>query len=70
MLDSRSLDAEQRAASQARGQCGHGFVQQRLVQSLDREVRVQWRDNLPAQAYGRAGGKRLELNRRLLPARP
>ncbi len=68
VLDSRTLDAEQRAASQALLDEAMAALPPRLVQSLDREVRVQWRDNLPEQAYGRAGGKRLELNRRLLPA--
>jgi len=67
-LDARTLDAEQRAASQALLDEAMAALPPRLVQSLDREVRVQWRDNLPEQAYGRAGGKRLELNRRLLPA--
>ncbi|MCQ4300565.1 DUF4105 domain-containing protein [Pseudomonas songnenensis] len=67
VLDSRTLDAEQRAASQALLDEAMAALPPRLVQSLDREVRVQWRDNLPEQAYGRAGGKRLELNRRLLP---
>ena len=68
VLDARTLDAEQRAASQALLDEAMAALPPRLVQSLDREVRVQWRDNLPEQAYGRAGGKRLELNRRLLPA--
>ncbi len=68
VLDSRTLDAEQRAASQALLDEAMAALPPRLVQSLDREVRVQWRDDLPEQAYGRAGGKRLELNRRLLPA--
>jgi len=68
VLDSRTLDAEQRAASQALLDEAMAALPPRLVQSLDREVRVQWRDNLPEQVYGRAGGKRLELNRRLLPA--
>ncbi|WP_326429302.1 DUF4105 domain-containing protein [Stutzerimonas frequens] len=68
VLDSRTLDAEQRAASQALLDEAMAALPPRLVQSLDREVRVQWRDNLPEHAYGRAGGKRLELNQRLLPA--
>lgn len=68
VLDSRTLDAEQRAASQALLDEAMAALPRRLVQSLDRKVRVQWRDDLPEQAYGRAGGKRLELNRRLLPA--
>ncbi|UNL98922.1 DUF4105 domain-containing protein [Stutzerimonas stutzeri] len=68
VLDARTLDAEQRVASQALLDEAMAALPPRLVQSLDREVRVQWRDNLPEQAYGRAGGKRLELNRRLLPA--
>ncbi|WP_394375306.1 DUF4105 domain-containing protein [Stutzerimonas frequens] len=68
VLDSRTLDAEQRAASQALLDEAMAALPPRLVQSLDREVRMQWRDDLPEQAYGRAGGKRLELNRRLLPA--
>jgi len=67
-LDSRTLDAEQRAASQALLDEAMAALPPRLVQSLDREVRVQWRDDLPEQAYGRAGGNRLQLNRRLLPA--
>ncbi len=68
VLDSSTLDAEQHAASQALLDEAMAALPPRLVHSLDREVRVQWRDNLPEQAYGRAGGKRLELNRRLLPA--
>ena len=67
VLDSRTLDTEQRAASQALLDEAMAALPPRLVQSLDREVRVQWRDNLPEQAYGRAGGNRLQLNRRLLP---
>lgn len=49
VLDSRTLDAEQRAASQALLDEAMAALPPRLVQSLDREVRVQWRDNLPEQ---------------------
>ena len=66
VLDARTLDAEQRAASQTLLDEAMGALPPRLVQNLDREVRVQWRNDLPQEAYGRAGGNRLELNRRLL----
>lgn len=68
VLDTRDLQPEQRAASQALLDEAMAALPPRLVQSLNREIRVQWRDGLPEQAYGRAGGNRLQLNRRLLPA--
>nr|WP_234461715.1 DUF4105 domain-containing protein [Stutzerimonas stutzeri] len=68
VFDQHELSTEQSAASQALLDEAMATLPPRLVRALDREVRVQWRDDLPEQAYGRAGGNRLELNRRLLPA--
>ena len=66
-LDSERLSTEQRIASQALLDEAIAALPPLLMQRLDREVRVRWRE-LPEQAYGRAGGSTLDLNRRLLPA--
>ncbi len=67
-LDDHGLQPDERVASQALLDEALAVLPPRLVQRLDRAIRVQWRDDLPERAYGRAGGNRLELNRRLLPA--
>lgn len=67
-LDATALQASERQASQALLDEALAALPPRLLQRLDRDVQVVWQDGLPTQAYGRAGGDRLELNRRLLPA--
>lgn len=67
-LDATALQASERQASQALLDEALAALPPRLLQRLDRDVQVVWHDGLPTQAYGRAGGDRLELNRRLLPA--
>ncbi|OOE15833.1 hypothetical protein BSR09_04320 [Stutzerimonas degradans] len=67
-LDATALQPGERQASQALLDEALAALPPRLLQRLDRDVQVVWQDGLPTQAYGRAGGDRLELNRRLLPA--
>ncbi len=67
-LATADLQPDERQASQALLDEALAALPPRLLQRLDRDVQVVWHDGLPAQAYGRAGGDRLELNRRLLPA--
>ncbi|MDT3711862.1 MAG: DUF4105 domain-containing protein [Pseudomonadaceae bacterium] len=67
-LATADLQPGERQASQALLDEALAALPPRLLQRLDRDVQVVWQDGLPTQAYGRAGGDRLELNRRLLPA--
>lgn len=67
-LATADLQPDERQASQALLDEALAALPPRLLQRLDRDVQVVWQDGLPTQAYGRAGGDRLELNRRLLPA--
>ncbi|KGK85559.1 hypothetical protein DP64_00185 [Stutzerimonas degradans] len=67
-LATADLQPGERQASQALLDEALAALPPRLLQRLDRDVQVVWHDGLPTQAYGRAGGDRLELNRRLLPA--
>lgn len=67
ILEDGSLTVAQREASQALLDEALAALPPTFIERLDREVRVRWRE-LPEQAYGRAGGATLDLNRRLLPA--
>ena len=67
-LDGQGLQPAERAASQLLLDEALAALPPRMVQRLDRNVRVRWRDRLPKHAYGRAGGDLIELNRELLPA--
>lgn len=67
-LESQALQPTERAASQILLDEALAALPPRMLQQLDRDVRVRWRDNLPEHAYGRAGGDLIELNRELLPA--
>ncbi len=67
-LESQALQPAERAASQILLDEALAALPPRMLQQLDRDVRVRWRDNLPEHAYGRAGGDLIELNRELLPA--
>lgn len=67
-LDDQALQPSERAASQALLDEALAALPPRMRQQLDREVRVRWSTRLPPQAYGRAGGNLIELNRALLPS--
>ena len=67
-LDEQPLQPDERAASQALLDEALAALPPPMLQRLDREVRVRWSTRLPRQAYGRAGGDLIELNRRLLPS--
>lgn len=67
-LDDQPLQPAERAASQALLDEALAALPPRMVQRLDRQVRVRWSERLPHQGYGRAGGNLIELNRRLLPS--
>jgi len=66
-LEGQALQPAERAASQALLDEALAALPPRMLQQLDRNVRVRWRGNLPEHAYGRAGGDLIELNRELLP---
>lgn len=67
-LDSQSLSSAQQLASQHLLDEALAALPPAFIQRLDREIPVHWQNNLPDAVYGRATAKRLELNRRLLPA--
>ncbi|MGQ7960335.1 DUF7844 domain-containing protein [Pseudomonas sp. SP16.1] len=68
-LDARGLSAAERQASQALLDDALAALPPSFVQRLEREVRVAWRDHLPANAYGSVGRwSGIELNADLLPA--
>ena len=67
-LDQQPLQPAEHAASQALLDEALAALPPRMLQQLDRQVRVRWSIRLPHQAYGRAGGNLIELNRRLLPS--
>nr|WP_272888887.1 DUF4105 domain-containing protein [Stutzerimonas stutzeri] len=67
-LEGQALQDTERAATQALLDEALAALPPRMLQQLDRNVRVRWRDDLPTQAYGRAGGDLIELNRNLLPS--
>ncbi|MHB0766190.1 DUF7844 domain-containing protein [Stutzerimonas sp. NM35] len=65
-LDDQPLQPAERAATQALLDEALAALPPRMLQRLDRQVRVRWSERLPEQAYGRAGGNLIELNRQLL----
>lgn len=67
-LDSRSLQPAELEASQQLLDEAMAALPPRMVETLDRDVRVRWHDGLVHDVYGSAGGNRVLLNRRLLPA--
>jgi len=67
-LDEQPLQPPERAASQALLDEALAALPPRMLQQLDRQVRVRWSTRLPQQAYGRAGGNLIELNWQLLPS--
>lgn len=67
-LDDRDLHPAEWAASQQLLNEAMAALPPRMVEQLDRDVRVRWHDGLSHDVYGSAGGDLLLLNRRLLPA--
>ncbi|MCQ4328797.1 DUF4105 domain-containing protein [Pseudomonas stutzeri] len=67
-LDDDELKPAERAASQQLLDEATAALPPRLIERLDREVRVRWHGGLTHQVYGSAGGDLLLLNRRLLPS--
>jgi len=67
-LDNDDLEPVQRASSQQLLDEAMAALPPRMVEQLDREVRVRWHDGLTHDVYGSAGGNLVLLNRRLLPA--
>ncbi|WP_437880020.1 DUF7844 domain-containing protein [Pseudomonas sp. LRF_L74] len=67
-LDAPGLSDEQRQLSQRLLDDAMRALPPSFIQRLDRQVEVRWRDDLPANAYGRiTGPAALALNRGLLP---
>lgn len=66
-LEARRLTAAERAASQALLDEARQALPPTLIERLPRTVEVRWQE-LPAEVYGRAAGRRLLLNRAHLPA--
>lgn len=68
-LDDAQLTATEREASQALLGQAMAALPPAFIKALDREVRVSWTHNMPADAYGQASlVSTLELNLKLLPA--
>jgi len=67
-LDDRNLQPAEQAASQQLLNEAMATLPPRMVEHLDRDVRVRWHAGLTHDVYGSAGGDLLLLNRRLLPA--
>ena len=67
-LDDADLQPAERAASQQLLDEAVAALPPRMMERLDRDVRVRWHDGLTHEVYGSAGGDLLLLNRRLLPA--
>lgn len=67
-LDDRHLTPAERAASQQLLDEAMAALPPRMVERLDRDIRVRWHEGLTHDVYGSAGGNLLLLNRRLLPA--
>lgn len=66
-LDDAKLQPAERAASQQLLDEAMAALPPRMLERLDRDVRVRWHDGLTHDVYGSAGGDLLLLNRRLLP---
>ncbi|MBC9252906.1 hypothetical protein A9179_21790 [Pseudomonas alcaligenes] len=67
-LDATSLSPAERRASQALLDQASAALPPSFIQRLDREVQVDWSDDLPGNAYGRiTRPDGLSLNRNLLP---
>ena len=67
-LDSDGLNVTERQVSQQLIDEAMTTLPPSFIQRLDRQVRVQWQDDLPANAYGRITHlDSLSLNARLLP---
>ncbi len=67
-LDSDGLNVTERQVSQQLIDEAMTTLPPSFIQRLDRQVRVQWQDDLPANAYGRITHlDSLSLNSRLLP---
>ncbi|MCQ4312223.1 DUF4105 domain-containing protein [Pseudomonas stutzeri] len=66
-LEDSDLQPAERAASQELLDEAVAALPPRMIQRLDRDVRVRWHDGLTHNVYGSAGGDLLLLNRRLLP---
>ena len=67
-LDDRDLPPAEREASQQLLDEAMAALPPRMIERLDRDVRVRWHDGLVHDVYGSAGGNLVLLNRRLLPA--
>jgi hypothetical protein len=67
-LDDSDLQPAERVASQELLDGAMAALPPRVIERLDREVRVRWHDGLVHDVYGSAGGNLLLLNRRLLSA--
>jgi hypothetical protein len=66
-LDDRDLQPAEHVASQRLLDEAIAALPPRMVQRLDRDVRVSWHEGLTHDVYGSAGGDLLLLNQRLLP---
>jgi len=66
-LDNGDLQPAERAASQQLLDEAMAALPPRMIERLDRNVRVRWHKSLIHDVYGSAGGDLLLLNRRLLP---
>lgn len=62
------LTPAQRQASEQLLAQAYGLLPPTFIQRLDQSIAIGWYDQLPAQVYGRATSRHLELNRRFLPA--
>jgi len=67
-LDDHGLQPAERMASQQLLNEALAALPPQVIQRLDRDVQVRWHDGLTHDVYGSAGGNRVLLNRRLLPA--
>lgn len=67
-LHHSDLQPAEQAASQALLDEAMAALPPRIIERLDRNVRVRWHDGLTHDVYGSAGGDLVLLNRRLLPA--
>jgi hypothetical protein len=67
-IDNDDLQPAERAASQELLEEAMEALPPRMIERLDRDVRVRWHDGLVHDVYGSAGGNLLLLNRRLLSA--